>query len=836
VNMQAPDSDQTDKTELLFTTGWGQHDTHASTLKDGKPNPHKSAGTPYTGISGRDLVAMVRNPQSCAKESAQWFIPSTYCQHDGRSHTAQRENGAFWWLGLDIDPNNLDLSEVLATVLSVTGECGLMIYSTSSATAECRKWRALVPLQRPITGADYTDTARAYFDMLEEESKGVLIPDPALKRTGQVIYLPNKRGDFYECHIGKGARLDLTADHPIIKRREKTRAEQAEAQREAEKVQARHRAERGARGATDEAKPGDVFNDRHAVVDLLTRYGYTRAGQSNHWRSRYQASGTYATECHGDYWISISGSDAAAEIGKATANGNRYGDAFDLFVHYEHGGNFNASVRAYGQELRAEQMRDEWTFNGATEGEAKPTGTNLPDDPDLSQDALATQMGLAGWDANAKYVATWGKWVMWTGTHWQIDNKLDHLTRTRQFLRQKAKDMVEWAERKAAEIDAKEGEDKGGKLRKWSKDQANNLRSKVSVAAVEGLARSNPASIAGPNDFDENRMILGTPGGTVDLRTGHLRPALRSDMVTKQTSVAPAQPGAVPMLWLRFLSDVFDGDQELVDFMQRGMGYALTGMTTEHKLLFPYGTGRNGKSTLLGTALDIWGDYGRRAPAAAFLSSQTERHSTDIAGLHGARLVVGSELPKGKTWDEAVIKDLTGGDRMSARFMRQDNFDFDPQLTLMIAGNNMPSFRGVDEAIRARVLLVPFTVTIPAEKRDKDLPEKLKAEAPAILRWAIDGALLWQKRGLDAPPSIIAASAEYFDDEDTLAQFLGDETTQDATGFVTYADLHQRFVQWMQTQGLNAWTLRTLQKEVKGRGWAEHRTKSGRGFVGMRLR
>jgi putative DNA primase/helicase len=237
----------------------------------------------------------------------------------------------------------------------------------------------------------------------------------------------------------------------------------------------------------------------------------------------------------------------------------------------------------------------------------------------------------------------------------------------------------------------------------------------------------------------------------------------------------------------------------------------------------------------LNTLFDIWGDYARRAAAETFLHTKGEKHGTGIAGLQGARLVIGSELPKGKTWDEAIIKDLTGGDRLTGRFMRGDFFDFDPQLTLMIAGNNQPSFRGVDEAIRARVVLVPFTVTIPPEKRDKHLPDKLKAEAPQILQWAIEGAVEWQRRGLDVPASVTAASAEYFDDEDTLGQFLAEETARDPLGFVTTTDLHQRFNQWCERQGLNSWTLRTLQKEVRSREYEVTRRNFGAGFLGMRL-
>lgn len=467
-----------------------------------------------------------------------------------------------------------------------------------------------------------------------------------------------------------------------------------------------------------------------------------------------------------------------------------------------------------------------------------PRGDNEPDGFDLSHDSLALELGRRSWDRNAKYVASWGKWLFWDGVRWRKDETLDHMTRTRAYLRKRAEEIQEWAARKAAELETaegKEGKVKGQKIIAWAEDQAKALRNKTTVAAVESMAQSNPGSVARADDFDTSLLLLGTPGGTVDLRTGIIRPARREDMITKLVAVAPAPKSTVPVLWLRFLNEVFNGDASIIRFMQAASGYALTGLTTEHKLLFLHGTGRNGKSTFLDLLQWLWGDYSRRAAAQTFLHSQTPQHPTDIAGLQGARLVVGSELPKGKTWDEAVIKDLTGGEKQTARFMRGDFFDFMPQLTLMIAGNNMPSFRGVDEAIRARVVLVPFTVTIPAEKRDKALPEKLRAEGPAILRWAIEGARMWLEDGLRVPDCIAAASQEYFDDEDTLGQFLADETTTDSTAFVTTTDLHQRFTQWSERQGLNVWTLRTLQKELKTRGFAEQRRNYGRGFLGLKV-
>ena len=461
-----------------------------------------------------------------------------------------------------------------------------------------------------------------------------------------------------------------------------------------------------------------------------------------------------------------------------------------------------------------------------------PGGSVQEDGFSLSDDALALELGARGWDDDAKHVDLWQAWLFWTGTRWALDQPAEALCRTRTFLRDRAAEVAAWADRKALDLDPAESK----RLVDWAKKQGEILRGIGKIDAVKRTATTNIPSMAHPDHFDTDLMLIGTPEGTVDLRTGNLGLADRWQMITKLTNVAPAERGTKPERWTAFLEEIFAGDYRLIDFMQRAAGYALTGMTNEHKLLFLYGSGRNGKSVFLNTLLWIWGDYARKAPAETFLNSHVERHSTDVAGLKGARLVMGSELPRGKTWDESVIKDLTGGDKLSARFMRQDFFDFVPQLTLMIAGNTQPSFRGVDEAIRSRVVMVPFTVTIPPEKRDTALQDKLKAEGPAILRWCIEGADQWQRRGLDVPASVAAASAEYFDSEDTVGQFLEAEVDCVEGSFEKSADLHQRFTQWIEKQGMAAWTQNTLIKELRGRGFSDAKSNGHRGLKGLRLR
>jgi P4 family phage/plasmid primase-like protien len=449
---------------------------------------------------------------------------------------------------------------------------------------------------------------------------------------------------------------------------------------------------------------------------------------------------------------------------------------------------------------------------------------------DLSHDKLALDLGGAGWDRDAKYVASWHTWLFWTGSYWRRDDRLEHLTRARKFLRTVSQDVMAWAEAQSRTV----GPQKGEKLVSWAKAEGRSLKHKQTVTAVVDLARSNSESVATVDSFDVHPHLLGTPAGTIDLRTGQISKPRRSDMISKQCAIGPA--GGQPEHWLRLLDVAFDGDKTTIDFIRRALGYSLTGETRESKLFFCYGTGANGKSSVLNLVFHVLADYARRAAASTFLSSNREAHPTDLAGLQGARLVVASELPKGKTWDESTLKDLTGGDTLTARYMRGDFFDFKPVAKLWIAGNTQPSFRGVDEAMRRRLVLIPFTVTVPPEERDPKLPEKLITEAPQILNWMIQGAMDWYANGLHVPSSIKAASEEYLDDEDLVGQFLADETAPDPGGFVTTTSLHERFSQWTARQGITSpWTVRTFQKAMLERGLRHERRMHGRGFVGLRL-
>jgi putative DNA primase/helicase len=293
------------------------------------------------------------------------------------------------------------------------------------------------------------------------------------------------------------------------------------------------------------------------------------------------------------------------------------------------------------------------------------------------------------------------------------------------------------------------------------------LAKAATAAAVERFAAADPVFAVTSEIWDCDPFLLGTPGGTVDLHTGAIRPAEQGDYITKLTAVAPADHAHCP-LWQQFLHETTAGDQGLIQFLRQWCEYVLTGSTREQALLFICGPGGNGKSVLLNTLSGIMGDYCKTAAMESLTASPGDRYPTDFAMLRGARLVCASETEEGRAWAEVRIKQLTGGDRITARFMRQDFFEYRPQFKLVVIGNHKPTLRNVDDAARRRFNVVPFEHR-PAHP-DRELEQKLRAEWPGILRWMIDGCLDWQTRALVRPQVVMDATAEYFSEQDSVQQ------------------------------------------------------------------
>lgn len=426
--------------------------------------------------------------------------------------------------------------------------------------------------------------------------------------------------------------------------------------------------------------------------------------------------------------------------------------------------------------------------------------------PAFSDEALALTFAERHAD-DLRYVAAWGKLLSWTGTHWRFDETLRAFDLARAICREAA---AACNKPKIAAV----------------------VASAKTVAAVERLAKADRRLAATVEQWDCDPWLLNTPGGVVDLRTGRRTPHRPEFHMTKMTAIGP--DGDCPR-WLAFLEEISDGDAELIAYIQRMLGYALTGDTREHSLFFAHGTGANGKSVLLSTVSGILATYHRTAPIETFTATNGERHPTDLAMLRGARLVTSIETEEGRHWAESRIKQLTGGDAIAARFMRQDFFEYCPQFKLAIAGNHKPSLRSVDEAIRRRFHLIPFSVTIPSDERDQALTEKLKAEWPGILRWMIDGCLEWRRDGLRPPRAVQDATAAYLEAEDAIAAWIDDKCEREAAAWESSTDLFASWKAWAEGAGENHGSMKRFAQNLEARGFQRHKKMHAQGFDGLRI-
>jgi len=355
-----------------------------------------------------------------------------------------------------------------------------------------------------------------------------------------------------------------------------------------------------------------------------------------------------------------------------------------------------------------------------------------------------------------RYVPGWGAWLCWDGIRWQRD--------TLGTVVEAAKDMVTTM---MAEAVAMADPDERKKALGW----ALKSESAHGIEAMLKLARTVPGIPVEPDQLDADPWLLNVANGTINLRAGRLRNHNPADLCTK---LAPVHydPNATAPTWGRFMVDVLP-DADLREFVARALGYSLTGNVTEQKMFIANGTGANGKSTMFETMATVLGDYASPAEPELLLDRR-DAHPTGIARLQGARLVVAAESDDGRRLAEGVVKRLTGGDTITARYMRADFFNFTPSHKIWLQTNHKPDVRGVDHAIWRRLRLIPFTVTIADENQDHDLPTKLAKESAGILAWAVDGCLRWQAEGLTEPLAVQMATNAYRAEQDLLGAFLND--------------------------------------------------------------
>lgn len=420
-----------------------------------------------------------------------------------------------------------------------------------------------------------------------------------------------------------------------------------------------------------------------------------------------------------------------------------------------------------------------------------------------------------------RHVPAWGAWLAWDGRRWRKEDQ----SITTRYAFATAKSIY-------AEAGASTDPETARTLAKWA--HATSFRRPLE--AMVRLSGGLDGMRVPIDKLDADPMLFNCSNGTLDLRTGTLRPHDVGDLLTKLSPIN-FDPAASCPLWERFLERVVPSEG-MRTFMQRAIGYSLTGHVTEQVLFFLHGSGANGKSTLLTTLQHVFGDYARQGAPDLLLSSvQHESHPTAQADLVGARLVVCSEVEHGKSFAETAVKQLTGSDQIKARYMRQDFFEFVPTHKIFLAANHKPRIRGTDHGIWRRLRLIPFDTRISESEKDPQLGDKLKAEAAGILAWCMRGCLMWQAQRLGSAEVMANATAEYRKDQDTLAHFLDEHTEQAADGNVTHSEIYAAFVRWCERTGEKPWSGRTFSNALFEREWIRPwRSATQRGFAGIRMK
>jgi putative DNA primase/helicase len=421
---------------------------------------------------------------------------------------------------------------------------------------------------------------------------------------------------------------------------------------------------------------------------------------------------------------------------------------------------------------------------------------------------------------NFRYCHPWKKPLVWDGARWSIDQTAMMFRKAKHTVRRlyaEAATLADDDERKAA--------------LQWGRISEGRER----ISAMIDCASKECGIPVLPEHLDSNRWLLNTQNGTINLNTGALRPHRREDLITALSPVV-YDPSAQCPTFLQTLNKILEESEPLIRFLQRLFGLFLTGEVSEQILPIFYGTGANGKSTLINVILELLGaDYATMAPPGLLVAKRGETHPTERAILFGKRLVVDMESAEGARLNENFVKQVTGSDKLSVRRMREDFWDFWPTHKVLLCTNHKPQIRESKEAIWRRIRLIPFSVRIPDEEQDKTLPRQLRAEYPGILAWCVQGCLDWQREGLGEPEEVMQATSGYRDEQDILGAFLDEHTIRDLSVRVRCGHLYERYKRWAEAASERVTTLRAFGEAMKERG-IETIKSDGKWYLGVALR
>jgi putative DNA primase/helicase len=538
----------------------------------------------------------------------------------------------------------------------------------------------------------------------------------------------------------------------------------------------------------------DDYNQRTSWDDLLIGEGWTKvytAGQTTYWRRPGKNQGISATTGRNDgdnlYVFSTS---TVFEQEKAYSK-------FAAYALLDYGGDLSAAGKALykaGYGKRATKIEDIIDLPRA--GQEQPTEAEKAE-RDHEADLANARWLVHMHGDRMRYVMPWKKWLIWDGTRWAVDD-------TGQVWR--------YAKQVSDTLPSKH------------KGRTARAQTKVGIRDMLELAATEPGIAVAPSQLDADPHLLNVANGTLDLRTGELRPHDPAELLTKICNAAYQADAAAPE-FVKFLERV-QPERSMRSFLARLFGHALLGKVIEHILAVFYGTGANGKSTLVESIAWVIGDYADTIEPG-LLIDRGEAHPTGVADLFGLRLAITHETDEGRRLAEGTVKRLTGGDRVKARRMREDFWSFDPSHSIVMHTNHKPIVRGTDEGIWRRLRFVPFNVVIPENERDGKLPERIRLEADGILAWLVAGYKQWLSRGLAEPQQVTDATAAFRGESDMLALFLEERCLLNAYAHVRSSELFATWVEWCRKENIEAGTQTAFSRELTDRGYDKKRGTGG---------
>ncbi len=630
---------------------------------------------------------------------------------------------------------------------------------------------------------------------------GYVVAPPSLHPSGGMyVWLNQDARDFVIPEVSQARADALLEAARKLDKAPYTRQELAAQEARARAARPRQRS------GGDDVSVIDAYNARNGIEETLERYGYTRRG------SRYVRPGGSSP-----LTVVIDGKSFHHSSDDPLKTGHLV-DPFEVFCYYEHGGDPKAAVKAAADALGLTQSggrkkrasEDEKNAPPPAAGEEKGGAAeegNGPERFNFTDTGNALRLVKAYGHLVRYNEEPFGKWLWWNGRYWEFD---------------KTNRIYYYVDRVVADLYREASEVEETVARKAIAKQARALEAMKNQNAMVAKLRTLQELVVSADQLDQQPFLVPTLNWTLDLSSGDVvaRPHAQEDYLTRTFDVE-YDPSATCPHWMEFLGDIFAGEDAIMQAVQRMVGYTLTGDTSEQCLFFAYGTGKNGKSVFFNALEMLFGEYYGRAPSEMIMMQKYSAIPSDVAQLKGQRMVVASEIGENRRLDEERIKDLTGGDTITARHMHQDWFKFRCTHKLWIFGNHKPVLTGVDLGIRRRFKIIPFEVTIAEEKRRpmRDLMDTFRGELPGILNWALEGYVRYREAGLLETEKMTTALSSYFSDMDIVGQFLKECCEEIPSQVTLVKKIWEPYKGWCDDIGERAQAGRRFNQSLRERGY-----------------